>query len=348
MSNFWESFPKSSGNEGIISMQKPFETVPKSLKLNEELEITNTINEDLTQETILFVAYNGLSPSGNSYIINPRSVKGRVNVVIKDNKDKQVLGFILSIPNTVRLNEQLIRSGLTTNNCVSLNHRSKNLSSMLISSVIEYGFDNEIYTGYHFVSKPRTESAIEVDCFFRPLNVKLARECGYFFPEKDYGLSKLPDYVISNARYDELVLFFNDSLNRRHLSVNLTREEYLNHLIDSEIKCITYKSKLIGIFIWKTSLLKIAKTSKICPVARLVYMECNEKHAQNVMSKIISYVSEDKKHIVLSGVCFGNLTDESVKYKSGLCASGKTYLDFYNLHINPEFRNAKDVNVMYV
>ncbi len=352
MSNFWDQFPKSSGHEGIITLQRPFNpSILKpentTLKIDEETEVSLILNEELNQETILFVAYNGLSPSGNSYIIGPKSTKGRVSVIVK-NKDKEVLGFVLSIPNTIRMNGTLIKSGLTTHNCVSLNYRHKNISSSLISGVIEYGFENEIYTGYHFISEPKTDSTIEVYNFFRPLNVKLARECGYMFPEKDYGLSSLPDYQISNAKYDELVLMFNNSEVKRHLNLYLTREEYINHLIDCNIKCITYKAKLIGIFIYKTMLVKIAKKGKICPVARLVYMECVDKHTRNVMSKIINHISEDKKHIVMSGVCLGNLTNEDVRDKLGMFVSGKSYLDFYNIHINKEFCTPENVNLLYV
>jgi hypothetical protein len=348
MSGFWDKLPKGDGNEGIISTEKPFDLEFKNLKLDETLSVNLELNNEIDQETILFVVHNGLSSSGNSYILNPRSVKGRVNVVVKNSEDNEILGFILSIPNTLKLNGALIRSGLTTNNCVSLKYRHKNISSSLISTVIDYGFKNEIYTGYHFISQPRTESSIEVLNFFRPLNIKLARECGYMFPEKSNNLRDDKDYKLVNPKYDDLVLLFNNLEIKKHLNLYLSREEFLNQLIDSEVKAITYKTKLIGMCIYKSILLKIAKTGKICPVARLVYFECVPSHSGKAMSKIINHLINDKKHIVMSGVCLGNLTNEELRDNIGICISGKSYLDFYNLSIKKEFCSPENVNLLYV
>lgn len=348
MSGFWDKLPKGNGTEGIISRDKLFDFESKNLKIDEGLSVNLEINNELNQDTILFVVNNGLSPSGNSYILNPRSVKDRVNTIIKNSETAEILGFILSIPNTLKMNGSLIRSGLTTNNCVSLKYRHKNLSSTLISSVIDYGFKNEIYTGYHFISQPRTESAIEVLNYFRPLNIKLSRECGYMFPEKNYSIRDDNDYKIINVKYDDLVLMFNNAELKKHLNLYLSREEYLNLMIDSEIKGITYKSKLIGFFIFKSILLKIAKTNKICPIARLVYSDCIPFHSEKFISKIINHLIDSKKYIVMSGVCLGILSDEELRDKVGICISGKSYLDFYNLHIHKEFCNPRDINLLYV
>lgn len=348
MSKLWENFPKDSNHEGIISLINTYD-FNDNIDIDESLKIKINTNNEINQDVLLFIIQNGLSSSGNSYILNPKTVINNVNIQIINKITKEILGFVLSIPNTIKLNGVNIESGLTTNRCVSLQHRNKKLGEFLILGVINYGKINKIFTGYHYISEPKTPSAIEVLNFFRPLNVDLCKQCGYIFPEKDYILNDFSDYTIKESIYENFSSLIEQSskLNRILIS-NITKEEYNKHFNNFEFLSVLNKGKLIGVCIYKTVLLKIGKVNKICPVARLVFMECFEKHTQQVMTKIINYLVERKKHIVLSGVCFGNLTDESIRNKLGFSLSGKSYLDFYNLHINKENCLANKVNLLYL
>ena len=66
------------------------------------------------------------------------------------------------------------------------------------------------------------------------------------------------------------------------------------------------------------------------------------------MSSIVNYLLDNTRYIVLSGVCLGNLSNESLHNKLGLVVSGKSYLDFYNLHLSKDKCKAENVNVLYV
>jgi hypothetical protein len=343
----WNFFPKSD-NEGIISFDKNFELSYGNNIVEDDLNIDICVNEDITQDILTFIANNGLSPSGNSYILNPKSAKDRVNIVVKNSLTKEILGFVLSIPNTINLKGELIKSGLTTNRCVSLKHRNKKIGQSLISAVIDFGYKNKIYTGYHFIPKAKTESNIEVSNFYRPLNLKLAKECGYQIPDRDFILNSSSDYEVKIGKYEDFVLLLNNNKINRHLNIQPDEKEFINYKNDFECITIFNKSKVVGICIYKSVLLKIAKTNKICPVARLVFMECINKHTIHVMNSIINYLIDINRYIVLSGVCMGNLSNEGLYNKLGIIQSGKSYLDFYNLKISEEHCKASDINVLYV
>lgn len=342
MSNFWNSFPKVE-IEGVISYERPFDFKYNNIHIDEDLNVNVVLNGDVNQELLLFIAENGLSASGNSYILNPKSVIDRVNTRILH--DDKIIGFALSIPHSISLNNINIKTGLTTNLCVSLKHRKVNLAKYLISSIIDYGYNNQIYTGYHFISQPRTSSNIHVYNFFRPLNIEAAKEYGYQIPKGDYILNRIADYSIKKSNFEDFQLC--EKVNR-YLNINFEEKDFINQLNDAECLTIFKKNTVVGVCIFKTILVKIAKTGKICPVARMVYMECIPNKTFNVMSQIINYMTENKKHAVISGVCLGNLTDNSIRRKLGILVSGESYLDFYNIHINESKRNSSDVNVLYV
>ena len=350
MSKFWVTIPQGEDKkvEGIISKDKPpFELNYFNIQLNNNLIVNVFINEALNQDVLMFIANNGLSPSGNSYILNPKSVLGRVTskVVTINKLGEKNLGFALSIPHSIKMKDEIIETGLTTNLCVSTKHRNLEIAKLLISSIIDYGYTNQIYTGYHYISEAKNATNIPVKNFYRPINVELARECGYQLPDVDYILNKSSDYSIRKSEVKDFDICYTLD---RHLTICMNEKTFIDQNRDSECLTVLYKGKVIGVCIYKTVLLKIAKTNKICPVARLVFFDCVEDHTHHAMSQIINYIISGKRHIVLSGVCLGNLTDEATRKKLNMFVSGESYLDFYNLYINEENRNAQKVNLMYI
>jgi hypothetical protein len=350
MSKFWATIPQGEDKkeEGIINKGKPsFEVNYFNIPLNNNLFVNIFINENLNQDVLLFIANNGLSPSGNSYILNPKSVLGRITskVVTIGKLGEKILGFALCIPHKIQFNEEILNSGLTTNLCVSTKHRNIEIAKLLITSIIDYGYGEEILTGYHFISEAKNATNIKVTNFFRPLNIELARECGYQIPQGDYILNNSSDYRIQKS---ELKDFEICSKLNRSLTIHMDDKSFNDHLRDSECITILHKSKVIGVCIYKTILLKIAKTNKICPVARLVFFDCVEDHTHHAMTQVINHLIQSKRHIVLSGVCLGNLTDEALRRKLNMFNSGESYLDFYNLYLKEENRLANKVNLLYI
>jgi hypothetical protein len=64
----------------------------------------------------------------------------------------------------------------------------------LILGVIQWGFSNNIYTGYHYIKESKSDSALKIYNYYRPLNVQTCLEAGYEIPSfrvKDFILRSI-------------------------------------------------------------------------------------------------------------------------------------------------------------
>lgn len=347
MEKTWLSMPIVDKREyqGILSKEKPFEFSHEKIKINDKLVIDIHVNKPVTKEIFIFIFENGISQTGNSYIVNPKTLLSRVFTYITDNSDKdKFLGFMLSVPHGVKIGKERINSSLSTHLTVSLKHRKEGIAAYLIKSIIYYGWENSIYTGYHYINEPRTHSNVLVYSFFRPLNIENAKSSGYQFNEESLTTRDNQDYMIRDSVYEDL-----DLINKvkRNVNINLDEVEYNNLKQDCIFYSITHKSKVVGIMCVKPIALHIAKTSKICNVARMVYFESLDKHAYHVMEKCINHLS-NKEYVVLSGVTFGSLNNGHLRKNLGLIISGKLFLDFYNINLMEENKNSSEINLIYI
>jgi len=387
-SKFWSTLPvakKKLEIEGIISKDKAFELPYKGIKIDEDTIIDIHLNAGpITKEDIYFVLENGIAPSGNSLIIDPRIYSDNVVVKLTDRKNN-ILGFGMSIPCTLYiqgssnlqgLEENEIESGMTTHLCISAKHRHKDLAKYVISTVIDYGYNHKIYTGYHYIREPKTASNILVFNYYRPLHIENAIHFGYEIPrmyrdetihgnksEKIYSLDNLPNekqlkflekeyrindsedyenYVITTSEFDDL-RFFQSQDRKMSIIFSALRFEQLKRQFDF---CSIRKGKeIVGVVMFKTLILHVGRLGKGCPTAQVCLLEMDPLHKDKVMNKIIKYF-KDNNYVVMSGVCFGELTDEKFRKSCGMVTCGIQYLDFYNLNIDLK-RDGSDVNVLY-
>lgn len=378
-SKFWSTLPvakKKLEYEGIISKEKPFILPYKGIKIDEDTIIDIHLNSGpIIKEDIYFVLENGIAPSGNSFIIDPMIYSDNVVVKLTDQKDN-ILGFGISIPCTLYiqgspktggLEENEIESGMTTHLCISAKHRHKDLAKYVISTVIDYGYNHKIYTGYHYIREPKTASNILVFNYYRPLHIENAIHFGYEIPrmyrDEKYNLDNLPNkkqlkflekeykipseldyenYVLTSSDFDDLRFFQSQG---RKLSVifSALRFEQLKRQFDF---CTIRKGKeIVGVVMFKTLILHVGRLGKGCPTAQVCLLEMEPLYKDKVMNKIIGYF-KDKNYVVMSGVYFGELTDEKFRKSCGMVTCGIQYLDFYNLNVDLK-RDASDVNVIY-
>jgi hypothetical protein len=345
--SFWSSLPKSDDEnyEGVITKNKPKNYIKEKLEINDHLTINTITNGNIDKELFKFILNNGVSPSGNSYLVNPNTLLDRVyTYLIDSNEINMYLGFAVSIPHAIKMNSIIIETGLTTYLTVSTKHRKEGLAKYLIADIISYGWSNNIYTGYHYIVEPRTSSNILVYTYFRPLNILKALECGYQFNPEQMILNSNSDYTIRQTVYDDFLLL--EKVNRK-MNIYLTEKSFQNLSTDCKFYTTLCKSKVTGIVGIKPVLLKIGKTNTLCNVARVVYLETLERHVFHSVSKIINYLTKEN-FVVMSGVCFGNLTNDHIKYSTGIITSGKLYLDFYNLSIKESNRHSGDINLLYI
>jgi hypothetical protein len=371
ISKFWSTLPISKLNmqkEGVIDTNKILNFAYKNIKVDNENIVRVDVNEDISKEDLFFVLENGLSSSGNSYILDPKLHKG--NILIKlVNQKEQILGFVVSINHSLclKLNDkksELIDTSITTHLCVSLKHRNKELAKYLIAGVIDQGFEKGILTGYHFIKEPKSEANVLLYNYYRPLNIESAIEYGYQIVStngKSYSLENYPSdkilqrliyefqpkdfgvYSIEQTNYEDFL--FLQTLNRKlSISISSLRFEEMKNFF--EFYTVKYLGKVVGIIIYKTLIVHIHKIQKGCPLARIVFIEMENEHIEGIMNSLMNHLLE-KRYSVMAGICFGELTRKEYQKKLGFCISGIQYLDFYNFHVQLE-KDGSDVNLLYV
>jgi hypothetical protein len=347
MSKFWSTLPKmgDQNEEGIISYKKPFDFEYDNIRVNDKLSVKVRMNQQHQNETVYFILENGLSPSGNSYLVNPKFLNFHLTTTLYEESSNKILGFALALYNTLRMNEEEYKSVHTTLLTVNVDYRKINLAKYLISSIIDHTYSMGSYVGYHFIAAPRTESNIHCHTYFRPLNIKIALNYGYEVPVGEYETRTSSDYSVRQGKFSDLELC---NRTKRHLYTSLTETEFSDLMKNCEIATVLCKQKVVGVIIYRPTLLHIFKVKRLCPIARVLYFEMLPKHNHHVVSAVLDYLTKMDKYVVMSGVCLGELNDEKFRRSLGFITSGNTYLDFYNFNIAKQHRNSEAVNVLYV
>jgi hypothetical protein len=361
-SKFWSNLSiskKKSSDEGILSYEKPF-----------DLEHDNTYsiitNEEISKQELMFVLEHGVGGSGNSMLIDPKLSDCSIVIKIQD-QEKKIYGFCISIKCSLFLqlkdDFEIIESGMTSHLCIHKDHRSKSLASYVIYGVIDEGFKNKIYTGYHYIDTPKSASNLKVFNYYRPLNIKKSLENGYqinslsksgvsFYLdeptekqmkvlERDYNVSSYESYSLIPSDYEDLGF-----LQKQNRKLTLIFSAVHFEELKKNFQFFTVKKgeEVIGIVIYKTLLVHIGKLQKVSANAQICLLEMEKEYSHVVLSKIIHHLTE-RKFITMSGVCFGEMNNEKLRKKFGFVTSGFQYLDFYNLHV--KLKDSYDVNLLY-
>jgi hypothetical protein len=381
-SNFWTklSISKSNIPEGIISKNQPL-----ILDIDDSMKIDT--NSDYNIDIMKFVLNHSISlTSGNSYILDPKLFYNNINIKIFDKENpSSYYGFILSVLHSIRLKikdtYEIIKTGVTTDLCVHKDYRQKNLAAHLILGVIQCGFSNNIYTGYHYIKESKSASALKIYNYYRPLNIVACLEAGYEIPSfriKDYIIKKNFEsldasytqeqllkieqeykinpnnskYRVVNSNFEDLSYLQNQD---RKLSVVISEERF-NFMKDNgfifktilqKIKTKTGNKDIIaGLFIYKNRVLYISKSKKSLNTASMVLIEVSQNNTFEIMHSIFNHLSEEG-YPVMTGSLFANLSDNTLRKQLSMVKSGYQYLDFYNLHVEHN-NDISKINLLYV
>lgn len=382
-SKFWSklSISKSQLTEGIISKNEPI-----SLHTDDNMKVL--INENYSVADMKFVLNHSTSVSGNSQILDSNLYNHNINIkIVNVQKLDELYGFILSLPHTIRLKKsncddyEIIDTVVTTNLCVHKEHRSKNLAAHLILGVIQYGFTKSIFTGYHYIKEPKSESSLKIFNYYRPLNATACLDVGYEIPSfriKDYILRKdfstpettslytneqllnieneykihcdISKYNITDSVFEDLKYLQN---NDRKLSVVIDEERFnfmkTNGFKFKTIKNMKYefagKSFIVGLYIYKNRILYIGKSKKSLNTASMVLIEVSQNNTYQIMNTIFENLSNEG-YIIMTGSLFGNICDNTLRKQLSMVICGYQYLDFYNLHIVHN-NDVSKINLLY-
>ncbi len=381
-SNFWSklSISKKGLTEGIVSKEEPLSFPRNRHNISENEFVDTIVNDKISKEELYFFLQNSQNLSGNSHILNPKM--GENNIVIKvvdsDNKEK-ILGFVLSIPHqTVLISDdktelpQILDFCATSNLCVSIDFRKKNLAALLISGVINKGFEEGMYVGYHFIKEPKSLSSVRIFNYYRPLDIQEALDSGFEIPsfrnssfklkknfevdrqeykashvldmEHEYYIRKNKDYIVYDSILEDLD-FLGTQNRKLYVTLNEKRfEELKKYFVWKTVKSVK-KNKIVSVFCYNPKILVIGASKKACPTASMVLLETVSYHKNKILFTILEHLRTNK-FVSMSGSLYGPLYDDELRKEVKLVVSGQQYLDFYNLHINLE-NNPSKFNLLY-
>jgi hypothetical protein len=124
------------------------------------------VDKEVGKEELYFVLENGLSSSGNSYILDPKLCKNNMTFAIKHQFNNSMLGFMISIPHSIHIDydefrNETIQTVMSTHLCVSLKHRQKEIAKYSLNS--EY-VQSQYYCSFNligdrFTTKEKLEQA---------------------------------------------------------------------------------------------------------------------------------------------------------------------------------------------
>ena len=111
-SKFWSTLPismkKDELSEGIIEKGKAVRFVYEGLKIDDNLVAKVETNFSLGKDELYFVLENGISSSGNSYILDPKLSKNNITVkLVEQYNPSSILGFIISVPHSIQLQKYI-------------------------------------------------------------------------------------------------------------------------------------------------------------------------------------------------------------------------------------------------
>lgn len=374
-SKFWSKLAISSSKipEGIISKDAPLCLTLNNMKIS--------TNSEYNISVMKFVLTHSSSlTSGNSHILDSKLFPHNVNIQICNTENpSNYYGFILSVPHSIRLkikdSYEIINTGVTTDLCVHSDYRHKNLAAHLILGVIQWGFSNNIYTGYHYIKESKSDSALKIYNYYRPLNVQACLEAGYEIPsfrikdfilksfasdsenesytqeqllkiEKEYYINPdISKYSVADSEFKDLeYLQYQD----RKLSVVITEERF-NFMKVNNFKFKTIKHKkygiIVGLFVYKNRILYISKSKKSLNTASIALIEVSQNNTFEIIHSIFDFISKEG-YAVMTGSLFGNLSDNTLRKQLSMVKCGYQYLDFYNLYVKHD-NDISKINLLY-
>lgn len=362
----WANMFISSENKGNESKKHTegiiLKDIPSEVILPSGYQIKNL--SEITKEHTGFIVRENKTGTGNIGLLDATLSTASQGYIFELSKDQKINGFILSIPHRIKLLSfnsnkifQDIEAGVTTSLCVSEDHRKRALAMALIKSVIMRGYENKIYTAYHYIKENKTGSAVKLNTWYRILNPVKAHELGYTVtvpkqnkvknPMKQailrYTTFKTPsDWEINPTTY--LDLSFLDNTSKR-LSISKPSEEEFKRLSETPFRWLTIKNgnSIKGIVVYRPFMVYISKTKKLAITSQLIFFESEDTSALDCMNLFMKTMLETN-HVVVYGVTMGALVDIESNLK--ISSTGNLYLDFYNFHIDN--LQPKEVNLIYI
>lgn len=356
-------FPsKNLKNTGIISTEKPVD-----YDRNKKVVLSRNFSESEYEEVIDFLKEQNMMASGNYTLLSRGEIEkykklGFYSVLMR-NESNKLFGTIFSIPFPIKCSltagstedseytkDKIITHGCTTFLNVSSKIRGFKMCMLLIRELAQYGYENNILCGYQTTSFPLCDKSVEINNWYRPINMAKSLLLGFTFPgyneisnfNKNRMLYKCKcpkNYIIEQVKHKNLeeAFSFYISINENnrfvfHPDLDFYQKwvkEYLTYIVK-------FENKIVGIFSISTINCKMGNMieGRLC----LPLLFNSQKGKEEKVLKCLLSIGEQKDYDLLYGNQIGDLTEQVYTSVNSVQNSKKTYFSLYNnnMDVNSE------------
>lgn len=252
-------------------------------------------------------------------------------------------GLIMAIPHHMKIDNRVIRVGLTTHLLIEEKHRRQGWAMVLIQQIIQRSHEVGIVAGYQYMPNPQSLSNVKLRAWYRVLDAKEAQRLGYYCPPDRHSMEEGHDALVSPCEFKDLA----GLTDTRRLSLPLTKEDW-NHLSHGPIKwllCRDVRKRRPQLVVayrpWTLSNPRGCVRAALCVYAES-FKGSRRSHIASAFRSFLGYLSRQRVTVV-HGVEAGPLT--GLSRDLNLVFTDDIYLDFYNLRCRG--LSSGDVSLLY-
>ena len=337
-------FPKENDEEGIISKEKPtfskekrkFE-LQKGIKQKEYSEVSNFLKEYYTIENVrTFLPVSELRKYNrfSSLFLLMRA------------PNLELIGTILSIPFPIscRYKEkgETIIHGATSFLNLHPKIRKLGLTKTLIRELTVYGFEKNVLCSYMTTNFPLTEKSIEIESWYRPLNLQNSIALGFSFPDWNkpsvfaqerikFG-TKLPKKYKTKIVKDnnmETAFQFYQKVNQNKKFVFYPDLAFFNKFVKEYPSYLVYKEKkIVGFFTLGIIYMKTEFGMEAEIATPLLFNGIKGEEANSL--RVCISTAREKEFDVLYLHSIGDITKEVLEEVYAIKTFSNSYFSLYN------------------
>ena len=334
MSRFWKDMfitPTSPSIQDIISIDTPID-----FNLPTDITIKTSLDNSQIDNIITFVNTYNRTSTGIITTISKEMIncfKSLNSYILTLYGNNIVIGCIISLPLSIKTSDKIIKHGCSTYLCIHPNLRNLGLCMSLIRKLAQIGHQDGILCGYHLNNSKISPNALEIRCWYRPLNLKKVRDAGFNFPsyKRSSDRNNIRDQMIYSTKLSyniKVVQISTDNINSVYeyytsligdkkfvYSPDLTEFTQFINNIDSYV--IYEKDFIIGIFsLWKVHNINLS-------IAYLIF-SCGD-----ILNPAI-YISHVNGYDLLYGYIIGDIIESKIEEIKGIKTKTPLWLNLYN------------------
>jgi hypothetical protein len=363
--------PSGEENKTIISTEIPIDFDKPNYEDDLDLTIFNpfTISdvEKHGEEIVTFLNKNNMIVNGITEMMSIDLLKSIAELksflfILRFKKTNGIMGCMVNIPLTTNTPENT-KYTLTTYLCVHKQLRHKAISMLIIRKALIFSHSIERLCSYYLLAQPFSKSAIPLQRWMRPINVKKTLEKGFEFvtgkgksdrtdikAKLRFAVTELPKTVskeIIDPNNENLLKKTYDFMKKVCVDKSTSKFMWLLNTIDEWKQwCAAFPTLLVikhtkkgneelsGLVSIQCKQILIPDTNSVSNVAFIPFhisesKNNNEFNAYLYRAALI--YSKEKKQDVLFCLENGDLTSNILKGCNAVMTTGKMFLDFYNV-----------------